>query len=414
MALTFTQLTEAIEQHQATSIEEVLALKEIPEDLKQNYTLLFNSKSTQRSSLENPRAILFGNDAKLILTFNGDPKHNGYKTLEISEFNDQLDRFELHQIDFSQAKPKISEMNPKKCLVCHTAEVKPIWSNYPYWPGAFGGNDDDLKLINDNDIEFLMKATGKTDRRAMRGEGMVPLYEEFLEKRRSHPRYSQLMGKEGFPHWPWGNKAPRSVRTLELLPNTRLSALLFAYNQKRIYRKSKDSPEYETHKHLLVYAALECPIDEDLYNALKNNGFVKNEPLTDLQNWWPRGLFYKSLQNKLLGFDVGKELSMNLNGGPPDEYNDGFIENQMRLNYLWYSDLAEAEPDLKAHLAKNEYVTKSVLAADSIAPAIDEKKTAPACEHIKPMAILELQQTTAGSTSKRALKSKAKEVRSQR
>src|SRR5688572_936104 len=69
--LTYESVRARIEECSLRRIEEVLAA--LPDTHLANYTLMHRSRSLHGSSVENPRAILFGKDAKFVLTFNGDP-----------------------------------------------------------------------------------------------------------------------------------------------------------------------------------------------------------------------------------------------------------------------------------------------------------------------------------------------------
>src|SRR5208282_4762976 len=76
----FQALQLLIERDRIGSIEAVLTA--LPTDLRSHYVLVFSSRSSQQASFRNPRAILYGSDAHLMLSFNGDPAEHGYQTLE--------------------------------------------------------------------------------------------------------------------------------------------------------------------------------------------------------------------------------------------------------------------------------------------------------------------------------------------
>ncbi len=133
-----------------------------------NYSLMYNSGSLQRATYLLPRAIVFGETAKFILTFNGIKGSFGYNTIETVEYDgysyafreiqfleepkyqsqsvsdqvlaeDEIDR------KLSTGRILVSKPNPAKCISCHGyVEPHPIWESYFMWPGAYGSEDDNV------------------------------------------------------------------------------------------------------------------------------------------------------------------------------------------------------------------------------------------------------------------------------
>ena len=129
-------------------------LSDAPEELKSSFTLIKDSSSLQQASLESPRLILFGINAKTVLTFNGDASHKGYNTVEFAEFNESKSAIEFKEMTFPKSdsgagKVEFSDVNPEKCMTCHGPSPHYIWSEYAKWPNAFGSNDDVLELHPD-------------------------------------------------------------------------------------------------------------------------------------------------------------------------------------------------------------------------------------------------------------------------
>lgn len=133
-----------------TTIDSVIPL--LPKTYRESFLLMRESHSMQEASLENPRAIVFGQNAKLIMAFNGDSSQKNYNQLELIEFNDQAKAFEFRTILFGEGEPKFSNVNPSKCLSCHGAVPQPLWDDYKKWPGMIAANDE---LDNDDEIELL-------------------------------------------------------------------------------------------------------------------------------------------------------------------------------------------------------------------------------------------------------------------
>lgn len=80
-----------------------LAQKSNPDFFKK-YALVHHSNSLHESSFTYPRALVFGDDAKMILTFNGSPDQAGYERLEISCFNDGDKVFEYYELHFRKIR----------------------------------------------------------------------------------------------------------------------------------------------------------------------------------------------------------------------------------------------------------------------------------------------------------------------
>src|SRR5256885_10047748 len=85
------------------------------------YTTLFrSSRSLQGASPENPRVILYGPDARFIVTFNGSPAQRGFRAVETMEFEDASKEFRLRELLFPERaagpeKVVVSEVNPQRC-----------------------------------------------------------------------------------------------------------------------------------------------------------------------------------------------------------------------------------------------------------------------------------------------------------
>jgi len=136
-----------VENPNVTKIADVL--ESLPIEYRTSFTLMYDSRSLQEASPENPRAIVFGPDAKLILTFNGAPEQHGYEKLEVMAFDELQKRYRFIEVEFpAESKKKydqqqpIVRMDPSKCTKCHSEFNKPIWDSYSHWRGAYGEFDD--------------------------------------------------------------------------------------------------------------------------------------------------------------------------------------------------------------------------------------------------------------------------------
>jgi mono/diheme cytochrome c family protein len=232
----FDLLRARISEDKLTSVEAVLPV--LPLDLRSHYVLMFRSRSLQGASYQNPRAILYGHDARFIVTFNGDPAHNGFNALETMEFDDQAKAFVFREIVFPDAsKPdapvSFSEPNPGKCLECHGNPPRPVWDAFPVWPGAYG--------------ERYRAHLGKQE-----SEGL----DAFLQAQPGHPRYGvlhevgKLASREAF--YPSAKTRYQGVETEP--PNSELNTLLSRLNFQRIANELAGKPLFPAYQYALLAA----------------------------------------------------------------------------------------------------------------------------------------------------------------
>ncbi len=204
---TYEDLVALIQAKNLKRVEDVLPA--LPDDLRSNYTLMYQSRALQRASYNNPRAILFGKDAKFILTFIGDQNAFGFETLETIQFRPHERSFDFRQIVFPTIQNglkdvKFSQQNKTadgrvSCTSCHGSEPRPNWDHYRVWPGAYGGHDDQLE-----------------------GEEELK-YREFVSTRNTSPFYKYLI--QGIK--------PKDPEDVSFRPNLRLSDLIGSLNSLR-------------------------------------------------------------------------------------------------------------------------------------------------------------------------------------
>ena len=226
--LRFDDLKDLLIKNKITSIEQALPILSAKyADYLRFHTLMYGSFSIQKSSFEEPRALVFGPDAKFIFSFNGNPSQMGGTTFESVEYSDQIHSFRFREIAFKKypgfdtdelnLAPEeiafqnenivISKPNPAKCLLCHGQNASPIWQTYFLWPGAYGSDDDQLGMSfdttswNANNAGFF-KSTQKPSSQGRRIsikpgfsdaelEGLV----RYAKAKPQHPRYRWLPSK---------------------------------------------------------------------------------------------------------------------------------------------------------------------------------------------------------------------------
>ena len=72
---------------------------------------MFKSRSLHDASYENPRVLMYGEDAKFIITFNGANNQKGYDAIETMEYNDQDKEFYYREILFPEGQKKRLQFN---------------------------------------------------------------------------------------------------------------------------------------------------------------------------------------------------------------------------------------------------------------------------------------------------------------
>lgn len=264
------QFIQDIKDRKVSKVEDAIGL--LPKAHKTNFTLMHDSHSVQRSTPENPRAILYGNTATSIFSFNGDKSKQGYDALEtVSIENNELIFREIifkkesadsnsmlseDDIAFEDERIIVSKGNPKKCMSCHglSSQGRPIsnprylWNSYKEWPGAYGRQDDDISLDR-----FYEK------------------FKVFKKRAQNHPRYSQLnmFETESDPYYHF---TTRVSRTLDKLKNG-VFGILMAGNYghvmaQKFSEKIKNDPELNALDWKQKVVAL-CRLKLELFNQFE-------------------------------------------------------------------------------------------------------------------------------------------------
>lgn len=267
----FAALRSVIEMRQVASVEELVPL--LPATLRSRYTLVFASRSLQQATYGAPRVILYGSDAHLVLTFNGDSSERGFNTVETLEFG-QDKQFRLREIRFPPPGSKeavlFSEPNPATCQACHGSPARPVWDSWPLWPGAYGQRYD---------------APLSAQERA----GL----ESFLAQQASNPRYGQLLGIQRLadPETFHGTQSKRYAGVLREPPNAELGALLDGLAVESLVRQLREQPGFAAYEYaLLGLAGGDCGAVADfLPSAAKSTALMGLRRLTEtsaLANRW--------------------------------------------------------------------------------------------------------------------------------
>lgn len=238
-AFDYENLVALIEERELTSLEQVI--EHLPEEYRAGYTLAFDSRSLHGASLAHPRVIMFGDSARFILTFNGEPDQHKYHEIEVMQYREDSKAFEMHSISFEDGV-HFSEKNPEVCLSCHGRAPRPIWSSYEYspledvehWPGIYGSIHD-APVLNPTEKEAYIR---------------------FRAKASKHARYRFL--KLDHPETEW---FPFGVgpNTHKFRPNNRLGNLLARLNAQRVAAGLVQNRFFRRYPNAVLLWMLQCP-----------------------------------------------------------------------------------------------------------------------------------------------------------
>jgi hypothetical protein len=239
-------LTGLIRSNDVRTLDEALVL--LPAEMRANYVLAFASRSLQEASPVAPRAILYGTDARFILSFNGDAGQRGYDAIETMQFDDRSNSFHFREISFVAGRgARMSEDNPARCTVCHGTPARPIWDTPPNWPGVYG--------------ERYRAGLSKAESAGMR---------VFLARQPRDPRYRSLLGAARFADRETyvGSAHGRYDGASSEPPNARLSMLLATLNARSIISNLSEAAAFTPHRYsLLAAAAGECGAVQSFFPA---------------------------------------------------------------------------------------------------------------------------------------------------
>lgn len=282
---TYETLVDLISQRGLTSIDDFLA--HLPAQYRSQFALAYFSQSIQYADSANPRVIMYGPDATMVIAFTCDPKdcigrpqvlrgkilangfvQKGFDRLEVIQWRGPTRSFEFREITFPKqvgGKVFFSRKNPARCLSCHGGkDPRPNWASYPRWDGFYGGNDDFLK----KDLFFGKKGSFKIpmERRGLLPDESREALQQFIKSAPNRLRYRHLVElKEGFEIDESGSGRSRHLH------NARLTDYLATFNFKRIVRLMRANPFYSQIKHQVLALLMmddRAALTRDLFGPL--------------------------------------------------------------------------------------------------------------------------------------------------
>jgi hypothetical protein len=336
----YAELESLIKRLDAKRWEDVLP--HLPSDLRSYYALMYDSPSLQSAEPMNPRVILYGNDGRLLIAFNGAPHQKNFASVEVTEFHPESARFEYRSIRFPEDRrsgrsASFSEANPKVCLTCHRADPRPNWSEYGGWPGAYGSIRSEL-------ISEYGETTAKEQR----------WYGQFLQGNARKGRYQFLTPPQGLKFSPYNSEFDEQYPEKDseggiiyppakFLTNFRLGDLIAKHNAARVLRLMTRSRLYSKYFNLLLYQYIPCTLydsDTPLWgftNAEKARlkAILVEDSLTGAPYYEAviRGAFTDYLVQEVFGLDA-KEFNMTFGDSSFGVRSADFFAGFYIQNYL--------------------------------------------------------------------------------
>lgn len=235
------------------------AITTLPKSLRLNYSLIHTSGSLQEGSFENPRAILSTPTANVVISFNGSSDQVGGNSFEAMVFNTKEDRYDFYEATFRDGKMH-SELNPTRCLGCHTDMRLPNWKSYSIWNGSYGAVSH---IFQGGEPFYFQDQNGFFTYGYPKTDTTRKPYEKFLAKQKDHPRYKYLIKPSGENFWPLST-AHDDTDPYDYQPMRRLGIGLAFHQARSISTRLERSPIFRDYSANVVAALLKC--DEKIYS----------------------------------------------------------------------------------------------------------------------------------------------------
>ncbi len=114
-----------------------------PSHIRDSYTFMEKSSGLHKVSLEFPRIIFFGTDARFLMALGTDPSDKRYNVVEFAALSPETGIWDYRTMSFEDDGLVLND-DSDSCTACHGAPSRPIWGGYPTWSGAFGEQDNIL------------------------------------------------------------------------------------------------------------------------------------------------------------------------------------------------------------------------------------------------------------------------------
>ena len=137
-------------------------LGSLPTWLLANHILLDGTRTAHPASVEHPRLLLFGSDARFLMALGSDPDDPSREVIDVAELEDS-GFWKFRSIDFGTSPPTLSP-DDSACTGCHSDPPRPFWGSYSSWPGAFGPEKDRVTAAQAQRLDELRASPSASDR----------------------------------------------------------------------------------------------------------------------------------------------------------------------------------------------------------------------------------------------------------
>ena len=344
------QIKTFVLEQNAVTLDQVV--KKLPEDLRSNFTLVRKGRALIEGTGTYPGAILFGQDARVLIAFNGSPKQAGYASLDVLEFDEKNQHYVPTRFLFSPTPAELKmaksayqlgtsnvyfEPTPGLCKNCHGISHHPIFeTGYPTWEGFYGSERDHLY------------GSDKKDE--------IADFKKFRDVRKRNPRYSALI----FPSENFSSMTPFLDSETEhqlsygaahaYRPNLMFGTLLMRRNAKTIMQVMKSSPYYAEFSRLLVASLEKCDLSKlnlvEIGNKLKTLSTVPE--ISELYLNSTSFLNNESITNRKLAAQILSVL-----GVSRDHWNLSLMTKQPLYDYGYWSGYGDIYEIVHSEIVKD-------------------------------------------------------------
>ncbi len=242
-------------------------LDTMPLSMRRNYTLVETTGTDLLSSIEHPRMILFGSDARFLIALGSHPDEATRETVDIAALDDATGLWKFRSLDMATSSPTLSA-GDAACVSCHGSPPRPIWGTYPDWPGMFGDDNDDLTSAQAARLESLRAGGAATSDRFRSIELLDRPYrtgDTFSMPGRVYPYTNTIFNMELGASVADG--AYRRARRSPLFRDLREELLLRSYCAQEI-PGFFSSPAYQALESLLLSLGAASASRDDIYHLL--------------------------------------------------------------------------------------------------------------------------------------------------
>lgn len=297
-------------------------ISQLPESYRRHFSLVHRSFSIQQATPMSPRVIMYGPDGKILMTFNagkdsmGKPMEGG-EAIEVIEFNDTTKNWDFSELLVQEDKAIQRIESPAKCAMCHAGTpkpvlykltpfyknfLKPIFPQYPFWPGFYGSANDIVAVDSPQSKDTIMRSlpatikqvtdltfdtteelyrlrnllntnTNYTQLIADENEIHKNHFKPFMDSIKNRKRYRHLITlKDLYPHQdipevianaPFRRTFDKEYGHYLLRPNFYLSTILTFYHAQTIASQILKFPEFQKMKFSFLARKYNCGLIEE-------------------------------------------------------------------------------------------------------------------------------------------------------